>query len=337
MPRIKVASTMKDVAKQAGVSTATVSRAFSHPERLSAPTRHRVEEAVISCGYSVLQPTYAAESKIILVTVTNLRNLIETEVIQGIKEMAAEHNYLLLIHYDAPQNSEETSLQYLAFTRRICGVIQIGNNSYSTWLSKHGMPFLPQITIGHSGYSPYSVTIDIDHFTAAFTAVSNLCQLGYSRIAYLAGQKENTNSYYHEQGYRQALQRWRISSEKHYIIYGEDSFKHGQNSINKLLSLPSPPNAIYCQHDTIAIGAIYQIKQSGLNIPQHLSVIGFGNLEQGQFHSPPLTSVNYPANLIGKQAVNTLIEWLKRPNIKPKPHLFETEIIQRSTTNKRQY
>lgn len=330
---------MKDVAEHAGVSTATVSRALSNPEKLSFNTRLRVEEAVMACGYSIANQSSSSEARIILVVLNQTDNTIDNEIIEGIKEAVSEHNYLLFITYAVEQQTELDSynLYYLAISRQICGIIQIGETADSGWLKKYSIETLPKIVIGRCDYSPNSVNIDVDRLTAAFTAVNYLCQSGYSRIAFIAGVSDNGIPNYQEQGYRQALKRWKIAHEKSYIIHGDASFAHGQQAINQLMSLPVPPNAVYCQHDIIAIGAIHQAKRLKLNIPRHLSIMGFGNLELGKYYDPPLTTVTYQKKFLGKQSVNALHKWLQNPVLRPESYLLESEIIERETTIKRQY
>lgn len=328
---------MKDVAKLAGVSTATVSRAFSHPEKLSSPTRYRVEEAAISCGYSTLNTIPSSLAPVILAIVPEPENPTYLEIIRGINAIITTQHYVLLINYQKAQPSEFTCLQHFSITRHICGVIHIGTQSYSAWLKQQQIESIPQIMIGCSGYSTHTIIIDIDHLAAAFNAVSYLCQSGHSRIAYIGGTAADGINNYHEQGYKQALQRWKIACEPTYSVYGDLSFEQGQRAVDQLMSLPVPPNAIYCCHDLLAIGAIHQIEHLGYSVPQHISVVGFGDMALSRYHKPALTTVQYPAYQIGQQAASALIEWLKRPALKPKSYLFNSELVQRNTTIQRQY
>jgi LacI family repressor for deo operon, udp, cdd, tsx, nupC, and nupG len=333
----KIATTMKEVAQRAGVSTATVSRAFSHPEKLSAATRYRVEEAVISSGYTVQVPPQSTNGRIILVMIDSIDDPLNARILAGMKQAIRQNAYLLLIDdlelIDGPLLKPSNRV----IAREIGAVIQIGNSDRSGQLQAYGLHSLPRILIGCSDGADNTVTVDVDHLSAAFNAVNFLCELGYSRIAYLSGPPGDFVASQHERGYQLALQRKKIAVESRYIERCEISPLAAQRAAEGLMTLPQPPNAIYCRHDTLALGVLSQFQQLKFDASCRPAVIGFGNVAAASLLSPMLSTMQYPANLIGIQSINTLIEWLNQPTKKPKPCLFDSEIIQRETTNKRQY
>lgn len=335
MARSKSAITMEKIARQAGVSTSTVSRALSHPEKLANSTRLRVEEAVIATGYQVTRPSTYTQSRLILIIMNNAYDVIHNTIVQTIKEHATRHNYLTITCYDNAENHYLNQLQHHTLAHHICGIIQIGSASYAEWLNQHHLMSLPYIVIGAPCHHYHAVTIDVDHLSAAFNAANYLCKSGYSRIAYIGDQSDNVVNHYHEQGFRQALQRWRRFCESHYMIRCRLSHQAARQAAHQLMKLAVPPDAIYCQHDMIAMGVLSKINELSANktlLQQPIAIMSFGNSEQLQTQTPAPIALCYPAKTIGEQAFNTLMVWLKTPYLKPKPVLLHCELAQGTTT-----
>ena len=334
MARCKSAITMEKIAKQAGVSTSTVSRALSHPEKLSSATRLRVEEAVIASGYQVSRPSTHNQSRLILIMINNAYDAIHNAVVQAIKEIATRHNYLTITCYDNAENHYLNQLQHHALTHHICGIIQIGSSSYADWFIEQHKISIPYIVIGATTGHRHTVTIDIDHLSAAFNAVNYLCKSGYSRIAYVGNHSNNQIDYYHEQGFRQALQRWRRLCESHYMIRCTLSHQAARQAANQLMKLAVPPDAIYCQHDILTMGVLTEINALStysVKTQHDIAIISFGNSEPLQTQVPVPMALCYPAKEIGEQAFSTLIQWLKTPYLKPKPVLLHCELAKGHT------
>lgn len=334
MARSKSAVTMEKIAKHAGVSTSTVSRALSHPEKLASSTRLRVEEAVIASGYQVSRPAIHTQSRLILIVMSNAYDVLHNTVLHTIKTIAARHNYLTMTCYDNAENQYLNQLQHHTLTHHICGIIQIGHSSYVEWLSQQQLISMPYIVIGAKCSDSHAVTVDVDHLSSAFNATHYLCKSGYSRIAYIGDKSDNVVNHYHEQGFRHALQRWQRFCEAHYMVRCALSYEAGKGAAQQLLKLAAPPNAIYCQHDMLAMGAIAKInafsgrKREAL---QNIAVISFGNSESLQTQTPAPIALAYPAKTLGEHAFTTLMSWLKTPYIKPKPILLHCELMKGTT------
>ncbi|MFO6300404.1 DNA-binding transcriptional regulator CytR [Rahnella selenatireducens] len=329
------AATMKDVAEQAGVSTATVSRALMNPEKVSASTRQKVDQAVMAVGYSphaLARNLKRNESRTILVIVPDICDPFFADLIKGIERTAAESGYLVLIGDCAQQNQQEKTFINLIITKQIDGMLLLGSDLPFD-ASKEEQRNLPPMVMANEFAPELELpTVHIDNLTAAFEAVHYLLNLGHQRIACIEGPKHMPLCQYRSQGYIQALRRNGISVENALTAQGDFSYESGAQAVAELMALPSPPTAIFCHNDIMAIGAMFQAKKMGLRIPQDLSVVGFDDIKASRFTDPPLTTVAQPRFQLGRQAMLLLLEQLQGNLGQSGSLLLDSELVVREST-----
>ncbi|MBS0971124.1 MULTISPECIES: DNA-binding transcriptional regulator CytR [Yersiniaceae] len=328
-------ATMKDVAEMAGVSTATVSRALMNPEKVSAPTRQKVEQAVLAVGYSphaLSRNIKRSESRTILVIVPDISDPFFADVIQGVERTAAENGYLVLIGDCAQQQQEERTFINLIITKQIDGMLLLGSNLPFD-ASKEEQRNLPPMVMANEFAPELELpTVHIDNLTAAFEAVHYLHRLGHQRIACIAGPEKMPLCHYRLQGYIQALRRNNLPVESHYIVRGDFSYEAGAQALGTLMSLPKPPTAIFCHNDIMAMGALSQAKKLGLRVPYDVSLVGFDDIKLCQYSDPPMTTVAQPRFQLGRQAMLLLLEQLQGHAVQSGSRLLESELVVRGST-----
>ncbi|MDC9592771.1 DNA-binding transcriptional regulator CytR [Xenorhabdus sp. IM139775] len=328
-------ATMKDVAKAAGVSTATVSRALMNPDKVSARTRQKVENSVLEVGYyphSLAKNLRRNDARTILVIVPNISDPFFTDVIRGIEETAAEHGYLVLIGDCQHQQQQEHAFINFLITKRIDGMVLLGSNIPFD-VSKEEQKNLPPIVMANEFAPELELpTVHIDNLTAAFNATHYLQKLGHKHIACITGPETMPLCHYRLQGYIQALRRTGEEIREEYIIRGDFTHESGATLTETLLTLPAPPSAIFCHSDVMAMGAMWQAKKMGLKLPEDLSVVGFDNLNLAQYCEPALTTVKQPRYEIGHHAILLLLEQLQGRLVAKGSRLLETELIIRAST-----
>lgn len=327
-------ATMKDVAQLAGVSTATVSRALMNPEKVSASTRKRVEDAVLEAGYSpnsLARNLRRNESKTIITIVPDICDPYFTEIIRGIEDAAMEHGYLVLLGDSGKQQKRESSFVNLVFTKQADGMLLLGTDLPFD-VSKPEQKNLPPLVMACE-YAPELElpTVHIDNLTSAFEAVNYLTQMGHKKIAQISGPENAALCKFRHQGYQQALRRAGIALNSTYTTQSNFTFEGGAKALKKLLSLPDAPTAIFCHNDTMAIGAIQEAKKLGLRVPQDLSVVGFDDIQFSQYCDPPLTTVSQPRYEIGRQAMLMMLELLKGRDVRAGSRLLEAKLVIRNS------
>ncbi|ATZ10100.1 DNA-binding transcriptional regulator CytR [Erwinia amylovora] len=328
-------ATMKDVANKAGVSTATVSRALMNPEKVSAATRSKVEQAVIAVGYSahsIARNARRGESRTILVIVPDICDPFFSEIIRGIEVVAAGHGYLVLIGDCAHQNQQDKSFLNMMLTRQTDGVVLLGS-LIPFDISMEDPRILPPMVMANEFAPQREIpTVHIDNLTAAFEAVSHLQKLGHRRIACICGPEEMPLCQYRLQGYIQALRRHGVTVDPQYIVRGDFTFDAGSQAMKQLMRLPQPPDALFCHSDIIALGAMSQAKSMGLRVPQDLSLIGFDDIELSRYSDPQLTTVAQPRFNIGREAMLLLLEQLQGKTVSNGSRLLDFELKIRGST-----
>lgn len=326
-------ATMKDVAKKAGVSTATVSRALMNPEKVSAATRSKVEQAAIAVGYSAHatgRNARRSESRTILALVPDICDPFFSEIIRGIEVIAAGHGYLVLIGDCAHQNQK--SFLNLILTRQIEGMLLLGSQVPFDTSMEDPRNLPPMVMVNEFAPKLEIPTVHIDNLTAAFEAVNHLQKLGHRRIACICGPEEMPLCQYRLQGYIQALRRHGITVDPQYIVRGEFTFDAGSQAMKQLMKLPKPPDALFCHSDIIALGAMSQAKNMGLRVPQDLSLVGFDDIELSRYSDPQLTTVAQPRFNIGREAMLLLLEQLQGKIVSNGSRLLDFELKIRAST-----
>ncbi|MDO6706249.1 MULTISPECIES: DNA-binding transcriptional regulator CytR [unclassified Photobacterium] len=327
-------ATMKDVAQLAGVSTATVSRALMNPEKVSASTRKKVEQAVMDAGYSpnsLARNLRRNESKTIVAIVPDICDPYFTEIIRGIEEAAMEHGYLVLLGDSGQQKSRENSFVNLVFTKQADGMLLLGTDLPFD-ISKPEQKNLPPMVMACEFAPELELpTVHIDNLTAAFEAVNYLTQMGHQHIAQITGPDSAMLCQFRAQGYQQALRRAGIELNPAYTVKSDFTFAGGARAVTTLLSLPEPPTALLCHNDVMAIGAMQQAKRLGIKVPQDLSIVGFDDIQFAEYCDPPLTTVSQPRYEIGRQSMLMLLEILQGKDISAGSRLLDAKLVIRES------
>ena len=328
-------TTMKDVAKKAGVSTATVSRTLTSPDKVSPSARNKVMKAMGELGYtSTLSPRHpkSNESRTLLILVPDICDPFFHEIIRGIEVTAAAAGYLVLTGDCAHQNLQEVSFLDKILTRQTDGLLLLGSQVPVLSELSYRDQLPPLVMANEFSANLAFPTVHIDNLTAAFNAVNWLLDTGLTRIACITGPDTMSHCRYRRQGYIQALSRRNIPVEPRYLARGDFSFASGRDALISLMQLPDPPEAIFCHNDRMALGVLHQASLMGIRVPEQLSVIGFDDIDAAQYSHPPLTTITQPRFRIGCEAATLLIEIIQGKRVNGGSRLLEAALTVRQST-----
>jgi LacI family repressor for deo operon, udp, cdd, tsx, nupC, and nupG len=302
--------TIHDVAKRAGVSTATVSRVLSSPEKVLEATRRRVIKVVAELGYS---PNASAKSlrtlttRKLLVTVPYIANPFFSLIIQGIEEAAQREGYAVVLgdtHYDP---GLEERYGDMLLRREVDGLIFLGHTvgkSLST-LIKTGS--LPPIVNGCEYSRRLGVpSAHVDNEAAAYEAMNHLYGLGHRQIGVITGPLASPLSRDRLRG-AQRCARENGKARHMSVVNGDFTIDSGIAAAARLLAQPLQPTAIFCFSDEMAIGVLDYVHRIGLSVPESLSVIGFDDIRIARYVRPALTTISQPMLDIGRETVRLLL------------------------------
>ncbi|HSB96648.1 MAG TPA: LacI family DNA-binding transcriptional regulator [Spongiibacteraceae bacterium] len=327
-------SSIKDVARLAGVSTATVSRTLAEPDKVTEATRRKVQTAIRRSGYvrNALARSFRMQStQTILVLVPDIGNPFYSLIIQGLEEIAQRHHYRLLL--GDTQNSVERELEYLqsVMQRQVDGVVSLGHTLPPVPSIKGGKP-IPLVMACEYLHDTSVASVSIDNIAAATLATQHLLGLGHRRIAFINGPVSTPLSKDRMQGYRQALKASGVPYSKDLSVRGDFSLLSGEGAARALIASNVQFTAIVAANDAMAIGAIKVLRAQGRTVPDDVSVVGFDDIEFAQYVEPPLTTIRQPRREIGRATMTKMIKKLSDATDQASQIVLAHELIIRSST-----
>ncbi|MCJ8340845.1 MAG: LacI family transcriptional regulator [Pseudomonadales bacterium] len=328
-------ATVKDIAKLAGVSTATVSRALANPKKVTDATKLKVQSAADQLGYApnaIARSLRTQESKTIVVILPDIGNHFFTDIIKGIEQIAHKNAYKVLIGDAGNDVDRATKYLELVYSKQADGVLSLtADIPIANLLDASGKPKFPLVMACE--YYPQSAipSVHIDNEYSARIVLESLVQMGHYKIACITGDRRNSISIARMKGFKDSMKKWRLQIPDQYIAEGDYSLLSGYELAAGLLSLEDRPSAIFCHNDEMAIGVLKRAREMDIKVPEQLSVVGFDNIPFCEYSTPELSTVHQPKQLIGETAMKLLLNILSGK--KPNPEItLPTQLIVRGTT-----
>lgn len=300
-----------DVAKLAGVSVATVSRAISNPSIVSDSTRKAVEAAIAQTGYTLnFTARNLRQQQVggVLALVPNLANPFFSQILSGISEVLRRHNLSLLV-MDTTAVPDQPAMKVLGpyLTRsRSDGVIVLDGQMEPGLFARPGCPPLVQACEWIEGLSAPRVLAD--NVEGGRLAARHLTDLGHRRILHLTGPQGSSLTVSRRQGFLQGLAQAGLPDPgPQDSITGDFTARFGQQMAAQVLAMPDRPTAVFCDNDEMAIGLMHGLIVAGLRVPQDISVMGFDNIEMAAYSSPGLTTIRQHRARLGRRAAEVLL------------------------------
>jgi LacI family repressor for deo operon, udp, cdd, tsx, nupC, and nupG len=325
-------TTILDVARDLGVSVATVSRALSRPHLLRPATRERVMGAVERLGY---RPNLLARglrqglAQAILFVAPNLSPFF-LEIFAGAEEVTRNSQFALLFGNSGGDPEREQDFFDQVASGRADGIILLTGAAPAAYAAGHRQ-LPPLVTVLERLAGASVPVVNTDHHAGAAEAVRYLISLGHRRIAHITGLRRVPSALRRLEGYRAALTAAGLASPAELIHGGDFSIGSGASGMQHLMELAQPPTAVLCGNDEMAYGAIRAAHKLGLSVPEDVSVVGFDDLNLAEFYNPPLTTVNIPRQELGRRAAQELIDQLSGREVAREVVLPTRLVIREST------
>src|SRR3954468_14877428 len=304
-----------EVARRAGVSTATVSRVLSQPDVVSPDTRRKVLQAVELLDYA---PNSAAKNLRtlrtgkLLVTVPDISNPFFALILQGIEDAAQRDGYAVLLGDTQHDEAREDRYALMLKRKEADGLIVLGHRlpPEAAALVRATAPRCAPVVNGCEFTPKLGIpSVHIDNAKAAAEAMDHLYRLGHRRIGIITGPLVSPLSRDRLDGAITRAKKAR--GERHVIVMnGDFSVESGAVAAERLLGREEPPTAIFCFNDEMAMGAVETAKRRGLRVPLDVSIVGFDDIRFARCVDPPLTTVAQPMRAIGEGTVRLLLEIL---------------------------
>lgn len=331
--------TIKDIARELGISPSTVSRALKDHPDISPKTRNAVKELATRLHYepnAIALSLRSSHSKTIGVIIPEVAHFFFSTVISGIEEVAYNSGYTVIICQSMEDYQREISIIQTLLSHRVDGVLAsvaktTTDISHYEELKKLNTPLVFYDRVSNI---PFTDRVIVDDYNGSYLAVKHLIKAGCKRIAHLATSQELLIGRNRKNGYVQALKDNGIDVDEE-IILRCDTDKHAQKCIPYLLSLEKKIDGIFAVNDLTAITAMSIIKRSGYKIPEDIAIVGFSNSIYSSMTDPPLTTIEQQGTEMGKRAATLLLERIESDvDIDTRVEQIRTELIVRGSSQR---
>jgi len=315
-----MATTIKDIAKKAGVSIATVSRALNDDEKVTEDTKKLVMSIAKELKYNpnlLARSFVTKKSNIIGLVMPDIFGEFFMELIRGVDEVCYQKGYYTMV--TSSHSSRSTVEAIIDFMGKgiVGGIVLMSptiDDEIKRTLKNNQLPLV--IINGKSELEQYD-SISLDNYKGAYDLVSYLIkQKKYDRIAHITGPKNNNDAINREQGYTDALKDNKIAVNKSWVVTGNFTIKGGEEMCEKLLKQKNRPRAIFAANDMTAIGCYQAARKLGYKVPDDVAIAGFDDIFVSQFLTPRMTTVQVPIFDLGKKAAEILIDKISSGNHK---------------------
>ncbi len=302
---------IKEIARQAGVSVATVSRVLNHPETVAPKTRARILALMEQMDY---KPNWFArglnfnKTDTIALLIPNIMNPAYVEIAEGVESVANQKGYTVLLCITEGEDIKERKYIQTLIDRHIDGVILVSSLLNSDELDHLKQQGVAVVLIGENSSNSSEPMVRIDCCAAAYEAVQHLLNCGHKDIALVYGKAPEMENKRKIEGYCNALKEAGIPLRESYLIPEENTIEGGYVATRKLLALKNRPRAIFTTSDLLAFGVIDALRDAELCIPEDVAVMGFDNIRMSSLMVPKLSTVAKPLHKMGLSGARLLLD-----------------------------
>jgi DNA-binding LacI/PurR family transcriptional regulator len=328
---------IREIAKRAKVSTATVSRTINRIPTVKPQLAKRVWKAVDELGYFPSMQARAlvsGKSRIFGLIVSEITNPFFPEIIHVFEETALRHNYEVLL----TSTVHDTERMKIAVRRmlehRVEGVAVMTFGMEDSLLDDLKLRQVPLVFVDVGPQRPHVSNIRIEYLLGIRQAVQHLAALRHERIGFITGPLTLKSAVARRDAFLQTMKEIGMPVDPALVVEGNHTLEGGEKAFTAMLALPSRPTAILCSNDMTAMGVMRKSYTEGIIIPRDLSVIGFDNIRITQYTLPPLTTIEMSQTELARIAFQALLEDVKRevPNPKGTEYVLMTSLVMREST-----
>ncbi len=305
--------TIRDVAREAGVSHQTVSRVINESADVLPETRARVEAAIETLGFrpsAIARSMAHGRTNTLACIAPNLTDYTLASVIEGAEIEARQNGYFLLSSSANDPEAFRALVDELVGHRRVDGLIVI--NPYMDERYQAIPENFPVVFVGAKSHDKSICSVSLDDEKAAYDATKHLISIGHRQIALVTGPMEEDCSRDRSAGYARALAEAGIPVDLTMTIEGDWSATSGQDALLSLAEQGRLPSAIFAQNDRMALGVLHTARDMGLRVPEQLAVIGVDDMPLSSYFDPPLTTMHQDMPRIGLEATRMLLKVIDR-------------------------
>ena len=328
---------LKDIAAHAGVSIMTVSKALRQSKDISAATRERIRKLALEMGYVPdlsAQLMRSGKTKLFGLIIAAATNPIYARIVMAIEERVHEMGYDLLFAHSLNQTSREEACIRRFLLRRVDGlfITPVYRMSPMAPAYEEIRRFqVPTVILGHRGlFCSEFANIETDDIAASYAVTRHLIDLGHRRIAYFTGPTVSPSAQERYEGYRRALREANIEMDDRLVFNAGGTIEEGEKAALQMLNEDPKATAVQAVNDLVAIGAADVFLNQKIQIPEKLSIAGFGNILVSEYFRVPLTTVRQPKLRLGYAAMEVMQALIRGEP--PESKRLRAELVARAST-----
>jgi len=328
---------IREIAKRAKVSTATVSRTINRIPTVDPRVAKRVWKVIEESGYRPniqARALVSGRSHVLGLVVSEITNPFFPEIVQAFENIAVEHGYEILL-VSTVHDPKRMDLSVRRMTgRRVDGVAVMTFGMEDLLLEDRELSNVPLVFVDVGPKRPRVSNIRINYLNGIRQAVQHLAALRHEQIAFIAGPLALKSAKSRRNAFEKAMGEIGLNVTKGFVVEGDHTLEGGVRAMQSLLSLPKRPTAVVCSNDMTALGVMHKCYEDGLHIPRDLSLVGFDDIRLAQFVLPPLTTVRMSQSELARIAFHALLTELERetPSEHGTEYVLETSLVLRDST-----
>ncbi|MBN2898726.1 MAG: LacI family DNA-binding transcriptional regulator [Clostridia bacterium] len=330
-------TTIKDIAKMAGVSTATVSKVVNHKDNnISEATRQRILNLIEEYNYvpnRVASSMVTKKTHSIGLVIPDITNPFFPEIARGVEDLANQHGYHVILCNSDNDLKKEVAYIAMLQEKMVDGIILTASAMREGETLDLGRIHVPVITVDRDiKASKIKGKIIVDNKSGAYEAVSYMLNKGYKRILHLAGPFTSGTSKERYEGYKLAHENFGLPIYEELFVEGFYTAEWGYEGIQRVLNEGIDFDGVFCANDLIALGALKALKEKGVKVPDDIGIVGFDDIYMTTLIEPRLTTVHQPNYQMGYKAAQMLVDFIEEKVVKEKKIILKTELIIRESS-----
>ncbi len=329
---------IREVAKRAGVSAATVSRAVNRIPTVNPQLARRVSKAIEELGYypnTQARALVSGRSRILGLIISDFTNPFFPQIVQVFETIAVQNNYEILLTSTMNESGRMKDLVRRMLERRVEGVAVLTFGMEEALLDNLKQRKVPLVFVDVGPPLPRISNIRIDYLHGIRQAVQHLAALKHKRIAFITGPLRLKSAMARKEAFQQSMKEIGLTIAPGFVTEGDHTMQGGRRAFEHLLSQSTKPTAVICSNDMTAIGVMRTSYENGISVGRDLSLVGFDNIPMTEFVLPPLTTIEMSQAELARLAFHALQTEIERktPALQGSEYVLKTQLLLRESTN----
>ncbi|PSL44550.1 LacI family transcriptional regulator [Salsuginibacillus halophilus] len=312
-------TTIYDVAREAAVSMATVSRVVNGNPNVKPATRKKVLDAIERLGYrpnAVARGLASKKTTTVGVIIPDISSIFFAELARGIEDIATMYKYNIILCNSDQNKEKEIHLINTLLEKQVDGILFLGGEiteEHAEQFKHASVPIVLAATVDENKQFP---SVNIDYQQAAFDAVTELIERGHERVGFVSGPIDDpVTGYQKYTGYKEALKKHSLAFDEQLVAAGENTYDDGLEAVDRIMKADQMPTAVFAATDEMALGVIHGLQDADWRVPDDVEVIGFDNTRLATMVRPTLTTVVQPMYDIGAVSMRLLTKYMNQEDV----------------------